>query len=159
MNLDLEHKKSTPSGAPIPEQDYGTTPEAINAIRICPLNVLCAAWADMADSYVIGDDGYIYRRLKSNYYRSGRKHPYQQVRSLFGTGAKQITVHVHKAVALAFINKPEGATDVDHIDNDKTNNAARNLQWLTHRENLKKRYTDAKQEGIVSRMVGGANLP
>lgn len=144
--MNLKNKKSTPPGAPIPKQDYGTTPEAIDAIRICPLNILCPEWAGMADNYVIGDDGYIYRRLKSNYYRSGSNYPYQQVRSMFGTKEKQITVHVHKAVALAFINKPEGATDVDHIDNDKTNNAARNLQWLTHRENLIKRYKDARQE-------------
>lgn len=140
------NKKSTSGEAPIPKQDYGTTPETISAIRICPLNVLCKAWAGMADAYVIGDDGYIYRRLKSNYYRSGRRYPYQQIRNTFGTSGGQITVHVHKAVALAFINKPEAATDVDHIDNDKTNNAARNLQWLTHRENIVKKYKDAKRE-------------
>lgn len=110
-------------------------------LRVRALNSLCDEWAEFDDNYLIGDDGCVYRRLKSGYYRSGKKHPYQQIRNSYGTG-KQHTVHLHKAVALAFLKRPAGCTDIDHINNDKTDNRAENLQWLSHRDNLLKKSKD-----------------
>lgn len=104
-------------------------------MKLKPLNSL-KRYKEFSDDYFIGDDGNIYRRLKSGYFRA-KMYPYQQVRSKFGTG-KQHTVHVHRAVAEAFVENPNGYTDVDHIDNDKSNNSADNLQWLTHQENMEK---------------------
>lgn len=48
----------------------------------------------------------------------------------------------HKLVAEAFIPNPDpdNFTDIDHIDNDKENNAVWNLQWLSHRDNMQKYY-------------------
>ena len=50
------------------------------------------------------------------------------------------TQYVHKLVAIAFLNhKPSGLDIVvDHIDNDKQNNRADNLQLISHRENCSK---------------------
>lgn len=112
----------------------------MNEIRITPLRDVSESWSDFDENYLIGDDGHIYRRLKSSWYRAG----YQQVRGYFGT-AKQHTVHPHKAVALAYVEKPEGCTDVDHINNDKGDNRASNLQWLTHRDNMLKMHADRKE--------------
>lgn len=139
--------KKTERGAlkAAPHHNSSRTEQDGQSLRIKALNTLCDEWSGFDENYVIGDDGHIYRRLKSGHYRSGQKFPYQQVRGYYGTEKKH-TVHLHKAVALAFLDKPEECTDVDHIDNDKTNNAADNLQWLTHRENLLKISTDAKGE-------------
>lgn len=111
------------------------------------LNTLCDEWSDFSDEYMVGDDGHLYRlkngelhQLKSGYCRS-KKHPYQQVRQAFGTNRK-VTVKVHRAVALAFVPRPFNATDVDHVNNDKHDNRAINLQWLTHRANVCKIFTD-----------------
>lgn len=47
---------------------------------------------------------------------------------------------VHRLVAEAFMpnDDPEHKDTVDHIDGDKTNNRADNLQWLSHTENVRK---------------------
>ena len=113
-------------------------------VRMIPLNTLCAKWSMFSDDYLIADDGYIYHRmgggihkkLKSGYYRSAT-YPYQQVRGTFGSKSVH-SVHVHRAVALAFCERPKGCTDVDHINGDKRDNRAVNLQWLTHKENVQR---------------------
>jgi len=49
-------------------------------------------------------------------------------------------IHVHRLVASAFCDKPEGCDVVNHIDGIKTNNAASNLEWTTYSGNAKHAY-------------------
>ena len=53
---------------------------------------------------------------------------------------KQLTKTIHRLVAEAFIpnDDPEHKDTVDHIDGDKTNNRADNLQWLSRADNVRK---------------------
>ena len=51
---------------------------------------------------------------------------------------KRNQYRIHRLVAEAYIPNPYNLTDVDHIDNDRTHNYLNNLQWITHKDNVRK---------------------
>ncbi|SER52388.1 MULTISPECIES: NUMOD4 domain-containing protein [Pseudomonas] len=48
--------------------------------------------------------------------------------------------HVHRLVAQAFCVKPEGCNVVNHLDGDRQNNLASNLEWTTNQGNITHAY-------------------
>ncbi len=64
-------------------------------------------------------------------------------------GGKNKHVYVHDAVASVFIGtKPDGSS-VNHKDGNKKNNAAMNLEYVTHAENMR----HASDIGLLARGV------
>ncbi len=68
--------------------------------------------------------------LKGDYQSNGYKRVY-----LWKDGRKENRL-VHRLVALSFLPNPNGYTDVNHIDEVKSNNNYENLQWCTHIYNM-----------------------
>ena len=55
--------------------------------------------------------------------------------SLYGYDKRE-NLLLHRILATAFIDNPEGKPCVNHIDENKLNNDLSNLEWCTVRENL-----------------------
>lgn len=62
---------------------------------------------------------------------------------------KQRKITIHRLVADAFLPNPHGLPEINHIDEDKTNNRVENLEWCTHLYNM--------NYGNVCRKIGNAN--
>lgn len=68
-----------------------------------------------------------------------KKTGYLQV-NLMKPNKKMVSERVHRLVALYFCEKPDGCNVVNHIDSNKTNNNAENLEWTTVSGNTKHCY-------------------
>jgi hypothetical protein len=106
------------------------------------------------DGYWVSDSGEVYsdkrsqrKRLSEEIIRCG------YVRINIQKNSSQIGVLLHRLVADAFLEKPDWATEINHIDGNKRNNCASNLEWSTRSNNLK----HAFKNGLLKSMRGSVN--
>jgi hypothetical protein len=85
--------------------------------------------------YQVSDDGRVWNVTKSVWLKSSKSNTGYLVVHLRKN--KQATTHsVHRLVAMAFIPNRHCRPQVNHINENKTDNRAENLEWVTARENL-----------------------
>lgn len=86
--------------------------------------------------YFVNEKGEVFR--KGNQLKPYRQSKgYLRIDVYFG-GEKKAT-RVHRMVAEVFLPNPEGLSEINHKDGDKTNNKVDNLEWTTGSENMKHR--------------------
>lgn len=83
---------------------------------------------------------------------------YHRVTLVVGKSHKNLLVH--RLVAEAFIPNTEGKEVVNHIDGNKLNNKANNLEWVTKKENTAHAIrTGLRRPDVPHRSFRGANSP
>lgn len=87
------------------------------------------------DSYSVSDGGEVRNdktgELKAPTLNNGNGYLYVDLYR----GNKRTKKSVHRLVAEAFLDNPEGKRTVDHINGCRTDNSAGNLRWATFSEN------------------------
>ena len=95
---------------------------------------------------IISANGDVLKRYPKSYRYGGRKnyyevvHPKQNVAGYLQVRipVRNTTDLVHRLVAEAFLEKPEGygKVEIDHRNHNRLDNRIENLRWVTHKENM-----------------------
>ena len=95
-------------------------------------------WKDIAGyegDYRISNTGKIYSIKRNRMLKqSNQPDGYYRVRLCFNGVVKSFLVH--RLVATTFISNPTGLLEVNHIDEDKSNNSIINLEWTSRKDNV-----------------------
>lgn len=75
--------------------------------------------------------------IKNNIYLKPRIHTKGYLRVCLRNDNKSKDFYIHRLVAKYYIKNPNNYKEINHIDNDKTNNRFKNLEWCSRSENLK----------------------
>lgn len=108
-------------------------------------------------NYAVTDDGRVINRTTGKEIKQQTKNSgYKEVCIYSDDGAAYFLVH--RLVAKAFCKGYQDGLEVNHKDGDKGNNAATNLEWVTHEENLRHAYeTGLRASDVAPRKVRGTN--
>lgn len=90
---------------------------------------------DYENKYQVSSSGKVRNKITNKILKHGlNKQGYHRVNLYNESGMK--SKFVHRLVAQAFIPNPENKSEVNHIDEDKTNNNVNNLEWSTRQDNI-----------------------
>lgn len=98
--------------------------------------------------YAVTEDGQVWSYHSKKFLRTyDNGHGYHQVcLSKDGVSSRK---RVHRLVAEAYIPNPENKSDVNHKDEDKSNNHVSNLEWATRAENV--RHGSCRERSLAMR--------
>lgn len=110
--------------------------------------------------YLISNKGRVYDTLKEvPVARTPNEEGYLKV-TLRGDDGKRKGFSVHRLVALCFISNPKNLPEVNHKDGIKLNCHYKNLEWVTHAENIQHAWDTGllkKDEALSKRMSEAAS--
>lgn len=105
------------------------------------------------DHWVTDKNGY--RRLIKGHILKQQLLPCGYMYVGFGVNGKTVNLRVHRVIATCFLPNPDNLPEVNHKDNDPTNNRLDNLEWCTREYNeAYKRNFGTSQAEISGQLFG-----
>lgn len=86
--------------------------------------------------YAVTSDGQVWSYRRNIFLRPAMRKGYLAVH--LRKNGKGKSYYIHRLVGLVFIPNPQNLETIDHIDGNKLNNNADNLQWLSRTNNIRK---------------------
>lgn len=86
------------------------------------------------DNYEVSTEGQV-RNKKTGLILKGYCGTWGYLRVNLYTNGKATSKLIHRLVAEAFVPNPDNKSDVNHINEIKTDNRVKNLEWMTSKEN------------------------
>lgn len=102
---------------------------------------------DGYENYTISDEGYVTNELTGKILKGKFAGRGYRVVNLFKDG-KFKNHYIHRLVAIAFLPNPDNLPEVNHKDEDKTNNKVENLEWCSHKYNMN--YGTGQQRRVMN---------
>ena len=93
---------------------------------------------EFGDNYAVSSYGSIMNTLRNRPLKPRNKRGYHQ--AVFCLNGNRRDYIVHRLVAIAFIPTNDISLQINHIDGNKGNNSAENLEWVTPSENTRHAY-------------------
>jgi len=99
-------------------------------------------WKKIDERYSISDEGDVFdHKLNVN-----------PKKCISNCGYYRVSIHgrmtaLHRLVALHFIDNPENKPNINHKDDNRTNNHFSNLEWCTQKENIQYSYRYGRLSG------------
>lgn len=104
------------------------------------------------DRYLISNLGRVFDEKLSKYLNFTDNGAGYKIYGLQRKDKSNVAIrYVHRLVAIAFIENPEGKPQVGHRDHNRSHNVVENLYWTTQRENT--------QDGIEAGRINAKKRP
>lgn len=106
------------------------------------------------DRYKVTKDGKVYATHLSRFLKdadNGTGYRQHKLRNIEG---KRKAFYTHRLVAMCWVDNPENLLEVNHIDLNKSNNHADNLEWVSRSGNLKHAYLNGAVRGHMGCTCG-----
>ena len=97
-------------------------------------------------NYELSNDGVVYNIKKNKQVKTYLLNGYYYLHLI--NKSVNITISVHRLVAIKFIDNPNEKKIVNHINGIKTDNRIENLEWVTQSENTFLYYNDNRISNI-----------
>ena len=117
-----------------------------NIIRILEIKKMKEVWKDFDKKYEVSSIGRVRTKENTVITKDGKKFFYKShllTQTMNNSGYYKVRLYekwhyVHRLVAMTFLDNEK--KQVNHIDGNKLNNNANNLQWVTQSQNMKHAY-------------------
>ena len=108
-----------------------------------------------APKYIVNEEGKVWGMQRKRLLKGTTANGYLCV-------SRAPAILVHRLVAETFIPNPKGKPCINHKDGNRKNNHVTNLEWATHSENNKDRWTrerpDPMPAVVLLKMWGMRNM-